>query len=62
MNEIERQILKNQSTILCGLSTIVKDLECLNSIGERTKETLEFFKEEIKEDCCEMDANEGVKE
>lgn len=55
MTPIERQILKNQSTILTSLSPMVKDLDNLNSINERVKETLEFFVDKNKEDCCDMD-------
>ncbi len=53
MDKIQRQILKNQSTILLALSSM--DSDVLNSINERVKETFLFFNEDSKEPCCEMD-------
>ena len=48
MNEIETQILKNQSTILLALTEVIKDLDILNSISDRTRETANLFLGDLK--------------
>ncbi len=57
MTPIEKQILKNQATILQRLADH-EDANSLKSISNRLSETSEFFQESKEEPCCEMPEEE----
>lgn len=62
IDNIDRQILKNQSTILLALSQISEvHSTTIGSISERMLETKRFFEDELKEkkeDACDMSEEE----
>jgi len=62
MTPIERQILKNQATILKGLTGLSLGVETLLSINNRMEETNNLFKEKSEEPCCEMPEREETRE
>ncbi len=60
MNEIEKQILKNQSTILASLGTLMSDTHFKKRTIKRMEETLELIYPKVsKEEGCEMDNKNG---
>ena len=59
MNEIERQMLKNQSTIMNSIVDIAEvNTDSVVSIRDRMKETFELLSPKgTDEDCCDMKEN-----
>ena len=55
MDKIQRQILKNQSTIMSSLTDLPINIDSVLSIRERMKETTLLFVGDSKEPCCDME-------
>jgi len=60
MNEIEKQLLKNQLEIMKAIKWRIHKFDSdREGIRDRTKETLNLLNPNgAEEDCCEMDAQE----